>query len=262
MPNLDLAVWQADHPRAAELLKRNGWGHTPEAAEDGSTAYTRGSVRLELAFLARDEDGEPYTPLRDGRAGWAPNAFENDVDKERLALEVTAKELVRGRAGQPRVRASTRGTRREDSRTRQRRLRPTGARHRVARPASARRARRAVGRAGLRARPTSGRSCRQGKLSRALSEAAATEGVDVIGREWEATRQQELLALRHRREQLLASTKDSERLRRDAAARPNGAVSSSTRCATAKPGVSTGDHARTIRAVHRALHDQAARTSS
>jgi hypothetical protein len=32
-----------------------------------------------LAFLARSEDGHVYTPLREGRAGWPDEAFENDV---------------------------------------------------------------------------------------------------------------------------------------------------------------------------------------
>jgi hypothetical protein len=32
-----------------------------------------------LAFLARGEDGEVYTPLREGRARWPDGAFENDV---------------------------------------------------------------------------------------------------------------------------------------------------------------------------------------
>ena len=37
------------------------------------------TVRLELAFLARGENGHVYTPLREGRAAWPDKAFENDV---------------------------------------------------------------------------------------------------------------------------------------------------------------------------------------
>ena len=51
----------------------------PEANEDGYTGYERGDVRLELAFLARGEDGEVCTPLREGRGTWPGGAFEDDV---------------------------------------------------------------------------------------------------------------------------------------------------------------------------------------
>jgi Aminoglycoside-2''-adenylyltransferase len=77
--DLDVAIWLEDHARVGELLAAGGWRHAPEPGEDGSTGYERGAVRLELAFLARDDDGEVYTPLRDGRAGWAGGAFEDDV---------------------------------------------------------------------------------------------------------------------------------------------------------------------------------------
>ena len=36
-------------------------------------------MQLELAFLARADDGEVYTPVRGGRAEWAPGAFEADL---------------------------------------------------------------------------------------------------------------------------------------------------------------------------------------
>lgn len=39
----------------------------------------RGPVRLELAFLARGEKGQVYTPLREGRAAWRDGSFENDA---------------------------------------------------------------------------------------------------------------------------------------------------------------------------------------
>jgi hypothetical protein len=77
--DLDIAIWRADAARIAELLTADGWKHTPERADDGSTAYERGPVRLELAFLARDEDGGVYTPLREGRASWADGAFGAEV---------------------------------------------------------------------------------------------------------------------------------------------------------------------------------------
>lgn len=77
--DLDVAVWSEDRARVAATLAADGWRHTPEADEDGYTVYHRSEARLEVAFLARDDDGQVYTPLRDGRGTWADGAFENDV---------------------------------------------------------------------------------------------------------------------------------------------------------------------------------------
>lgn len=77
--DIDLAVWVGDRDRVAELLAARGWVHRPEAGEDGYTGYERGAVRLELAFLARDEGGEVYTPVQDGRARWPAATFGDDV---------------------------------------------------------------------------------------------------------------------------------------------------------------------------------------
>ena len=77
--DLDLAVWSKDLDRIAPLLTADGWKHAPEEDEDGYTCYARGMVRFELAFLARGENGEAYTPLREGCARWPDGAFENDV---------------------------------------------------------------------------------------------------------------------------------------------------------------------------------------
>jgi hypothetical protein len=81
--DLDLAVWQKDLERIAELLAEKGWKHAPEPGEDGCTGYERGGVRVELAFLARGATGEVYTPLRNGRAAWPDEAFEDDVGELR-----------------------------------------------------------------------------------------------------------------------------------------------------------------------------------
>ncbi len=77
--DLDLAVWLEDLDRIASLLAAEGWRHVPDEDEDGYTAYERGSLRVELAFLARDESGVVYTPLRAGRASWPVGAFGSDV---------------------------------------------------------------------------------------------------------------------------------------------------------------------------------------
>jgi hypothetical protein len=77
--DLDVAVWLKDAERIGALLAADGWKHAPEEDEDGYTGYERGGVRLELAFLARAEDGRVYTPLRQGRGAWPDGAFEDDV---------------------------------------------------------------------------------------------------------------------------------------------------------------------------------------
>jgi Aminoglycoside-2''-adenylyltransferase len=77
--DLDLAVWLEDHDRIAALLAADGWDHAPEEGEDGYTGYVRRSVRLEVAFLARDQSGEVYTPLREGRGTWPQRAFGDDL---------------------------------------------------------------------------------------------------------------------------------------------------------------------------------------
>ena len=79
--DLDLAIWLDDLGRVATLLHEDGWTHEPETAQAGSTAFARGAVRVELAFLQRDDaESEPHTPLPDGgRASWAKAAFGKDV---------------------------------------------------------------------------------------------------------------------------------------------------------------------------------------
>lgn len=77
--DLDLAVWQDDFPRIAEHLGNEGWTHQQSPDDDGGTAFGRQGVRLELTFLVRDEDGEIYTPLREGRGRWSEEALAADV---------------------------------------------------------------------------------------------------------------------------------------------------------------------------------------
>jgi hypothetical protein len=70
----------AERPRPDRRTARaDGWKHAPEEGEDGYTGYERGSVRLELAFLARSESGHVYTALREGRGEWPDEAFKDDV---------------------------------------------------------------------------------------------------------------------------------------------------------------------------------------
>ena len=73
--DIDIAVWAHDKNRLAALLDAAAWEHRPEKGEDGYTCYQRGGVRLEVAFLARDEHGEVYTPLQAGRGSWPADSF-------------------------------------------------------------------------------------------------------------------------------------------------------------------------------------------
>jgi hypothetical protein len=77
--DIDLTVWANELERIAVLLRADGWKHAPEEGEDGFTGFERRGVRLELAFLARDENGRVYTPLREGRGSWPDDAFGDEV---------------------------------------------------------------------------------------------------------------------------------------------------------------------------------------
>jgi hypothetical protein len=77
--DIDIAVWSDDRARLIPVLLDRAWRHRPEPGEDGYTRYARNGIRLEIAFLARDEFGHTYTPLRDGRGEWPPNSFGDDV---------------------------------------------------------------------------------------------------------------------------------------------------------------------------------------
>jgi hypothetical protein len=77
--DLDIAVWKNDQARIATMLASESWTHVRDPDEDGYTAYEHDGVRLEVAFLARAESGEVFTPLRDGQGAWADGAFQNDL---------------------------------------------------------------------------------------------------------------------------------------------------------------------------------------
>jgi hypothetical protein len=77
--DIDIAVWSDDRSRLVALLPDLGWKHRPQAGEDGYTCYMRNGIRLEIAFLARDESGRVYTPLQDGRGEWPAKSFADEV---------------------------------------------------------------------------------------------------------------------------------------------------------------------------------------
>lgn len=90
--DIDIAIWADDRERVAKLLLNRGWGHRPEDGEDGYTCYERDGIQLEVAFLAQDDRGQIYTPLRDGRGEWPENSFGDDVAQLR---EVRARVIDR-----------------------------------------------------------------------------------------------------------------------------------------------------------------------
>jgi len=77
--DIDIAVWAHDQPRLAALLIATTWRHRPDPDEDGYTCYQRGNLRLEVAFIARDAEGQIYTPLRSGRGEWPSDSFGDAV---------------------------------------------------------------------------------------------------------------------------------------------------------------------------------------
>jgi hypothetical protein len=77
--DVDVTVWLADVPRIGAALAAEGWAHAPAEDEDGGTGYERGGVRLELTYLARDDGGAVFTPLRSGPGTWAAGAFAGEV---------------------------------------------------------------------------------------------------------------------------------------------------------------------------------------
>ena len=77
--DIDIAVWMDDLDRIDGLLGHAGWRHAPQANEDGYTHYVHEAARLDLAFLARGDDGVVYTPIQNGRGDWPLGAFGDDV---------------------------------------------------------------------------------------------------------------------------------------------------------------------------------------
>jgi hypothetical protein len=76
--DIDVAIWATDSNLIRRLLEDEGWIHAPEPAEDGYTGFERGDTRLELAFLAADETGTVYTPLKEGQGDWPAGSFGNE----------------------------------------------------------------------------------------------------------------------------------------------------------------------------------------
>ena len=92
--DVDLAIWLDDMPRIQPLLEADGWHDLADPDTDGGIALGRGGVRLELTYLYRSDDGEIYTPLRDGSRGkWPVTAIGADL---RMLDGVTCRVLSLG----------------------------------------------------------------------------------------------------------------------------------------------------------------------
>ncbi|MGH7653776.1 MAG: nucleotidyltransferase domain-containing protein [Gemmatimonadaceae bacterium] len=93
--DMDIAVWSVDRTRVTTLLRESEWMHCPEEGEDGYTCFERDGVRLELAFLARDDHGQIHTPLRDGRGEWPAGSFGDDIAELRgVRIHVVSRESL------------------------------------------------------------------------------------------------------------------------------------------------------------------------
>lgn len=93
--DIDIAIWQVDSARVANLLEDAEWMHRPQPGEDGYTCYERRGIRLEVAFLARDELGNVYTPVQNGRGEWPSNSFGDDVAELRgVRVRVMSREAL------------------------------------------------------------------------------------------------------------------------------------------------------------------------
>ena len=79
--DLDIVVPVDDLDRVIELLHGSAWVDAGGSRAEGYLAFVKEDVHLELAFVARDEDGTVYTPLLDGRAEWTAGALGRDVGR-------------------------------------------------------------------------------------------------------------------------------------------------------------------------------------
>jgi hypothetical protein len=91
--DIDLAIWRTDLNAVGELLAQEGWSRVRQPGEDGYTQYRNGAVDIDVAFLAKDEDGTVFTPLADGRADWPVGAFGHG-EEELLGVRARVVGLV------------------------------------------------------------------------------------------------------------------------------------------------------------------------
>ncbi len=83
--DIDIAIWRSDFARVGDVLAQLGWSRVRQPGEDGYTQFRKGSVDIDVAFLARDEEGLVFTPLDDGRGEWPLGTF-GDEEEELLGV--------------------------------------------------------------------------------------------------------------------------------------------------------------------------------
>lgn len=101
--DIDLAVWAREAEELGSLLQEEGWRHEPEPGEDGGTGYTRGGVRVELTYLARDDAGRILIPLREQNVLWSEEPLGREVrELEGVRARVITLHLLRTGKSSPR----------------------------------------------------------------------------------------------------------------------------------------------------------------
>lgn len=99
--DVDVAVREVDRDAVGTVLSAAGWKPVPDPEADGWATYEHGAVRLDVTWLARDEDGTAYTPLAVGRGEWPPGSFGEEhggVDGVRVPV-VGRASLVADKSG-------------------------------------------------------------------------------------------------------------------------------------------------------------------
>jgi hypothetical protein len=77
--DVDLAVWLDDAEAVGSLLLAHAWEHRPHPGEDCGTGYERGHVRVELTYLAADNTGRVFIPLRDQKVLWSQEPLGDEM---------------------------------------------------------------------------------------------------------------------------------------------------------------------------------------
>jgi hypothetical protein len=88
--DIDLAVWAHDARAIEELLRARGWRHKPKPEEDGGTGYEQDAVRVELTFLASDDNARIFVAFRNQNILWSEQPFGN----KKLKLSGVSARLV------------------------------------------------------------------------------------------------------------------------------------------------------------------------
>jgi Aminoglycoside-2''-adenylyltransferase len=78
--DIDMAIWLTDLDGATRALGQDGWEVMLISEEEGLLQLRTDSVRLDLAYLERDEaTGAAYTPLPAGRGIWTDGPFGDEL---------------------------------------------------------------------------------------------------------------------------------------------------------------------------------------